>query len=278
MRRSLLIALSLLLASCQSVLVHEVRSSFSHIQIRDQGTQRTLFFIADSGAASLETVIDLRQPHRLQHPYSHAMMAGLLYRPDASACLLVGLGGGAIVRFLNHDFPEMRLDVVEIDPVVVTLAREFFGTAPGPRTRIFTEDGFEYLRRTPDRYDVILMDTHLKPGEQTDRTGVPSRFKTVAFLRSLRERLRPSGVVVFNLLGGPDTTADIENMQAAFTVVDVFRPAGTGNVIVVGVPSGGGPGDGELLQQARALDQRSERGFSFERLLDGRRRMRSALR
>lgn len=269
MCRLLVIALSILIASCQTVLVHEVRSSFSHIQIRDHGSQRVLLFIGDSGEATLETVVDLRQPYRLQHPYSHTMMAGLLYRPDASVCLLVGLGGGAIVRFLNHEFPEMRLDVVEIDPVVVALAREFFGTVPGPRTRIFTEDAFEYLQRTPDLYDVILMDAHLMPSEQTDVTGVPRRLKTVAFLRSLRERLRSGGVVVFNLIKGPNTAADIESMRAAFAAVDVFQSAGTGNVIVVGA-SGSRPSDGELRQRAQALDRRGERGFSFERLLDER--------
>lgn len=270
MFRFFVIALSMLLASCQSVLVHEVRSSFSHIQIRDHGSQRVMFFIGDRGDATLETIVDLRQPHRLQHRYSHTMMAGLLYRPDASACLLVGLGGGAIVRFLNHEFPEMRLDVVEIDPVVVALARDFFGTVPGPRTRIFTEDGFEYLRRSPDRYDVILMNAHLKPSEQTDVTGLLLRLKTVAFLRSLHERLRPGGIVVFNLIEGPDTPADIGNIRAAFAAIDVFRSAAAGNVIVVGMASGNRPGDGELRERARALDRRGERGFSFERLLDER--------
>ena len=270
MFRLFVVSLSILLASCQTVVVHEVRSSFSHIQIRDHGSQRVLLFIGENGESTLETVVDLRQPHRLQHRYSHTMMAGLLYRPDTSACLLIGLGGGAIVRFLNHEFPEMGLDVVEIDPVVVALAREFFGTVPGPRTRIFTEDGFEYLRRTPDRYDMILLDAHLMPSEQTDASGLPLRLKTMAFLRSLHERLRPGGIVVFNLLEGPGTRADIESMRAAFAVVDVFRSASAGNVIVVGVPSGSRPGDGELRERARALDRRGERGFSFERLLDER--------
>jgi spermidine synthase len=273
MCRLLVIALCFLLASCQAaVIVHEVRSDFSQIQVVDYGSRRALLFVGESGHQAVETLIDLNEPHRLQHPYARTMMAaGLIYRPDASTCLLVGLGGGAIVRFLNHHFPELSLDVVEIDPVVVRVSREYFGTVPGPRTRILIDDGFAYLQRTRDRYDLILMDVHLHPSEQTDRSGQPLHLKTAAFLRGLHERLRPGGVVLFNMIQGSDTAAYIDSIRAAFPAVEIFRPVGSGNVIVVGAPSGFLPSDAELRERARALDRREQYGFSFERLLDERR-------
>ena len=107
--------------------------------------------------------------------------------------LLAGLGGGALVRFLNHYFPQLRLDVVEIDPVVVRVAREFFGTIAGPRKRVFIADGRDHLRQTAERYDLILLDAHLPPGERTDSTGHPLNLKAEAFYRSLHQRLRPGG-------------------------------------------------------------------------------------
>lgn len=268
----LVVALGFLLAACQSaVIVHEVQSDFSRIQVVDHGSRRALVFAGEFGHEAVETLIDLKEPHRLQHPYARTMMAGLLYRPEASTCLLVGLGGGALVRFLNHHFPELWLDVVEIDPAVVRISREYFGTVPGPRTRILIEDGFDYLQRTRDRYDLILMDVHLHPSEQTDRSGQPLHLKTAAFLRGLHERLRPGGVVLFNMIQGSDTVAYIEIIRAAFPVTDVFRPVGSGNVIVVGAPSRFLLSDAELRDRARTLDRRERYGFSFERLLDERR-------
>jgi len=263
-------ALSVLLASCQAALVHEVRSSYSHIQVVDHGSRRALVFLGEKPSDAIETIIDLREPHRLQHPYARTMTAGLIYRPDASACLLVGLGGGALVRFLNHHFPEISLDVVEIDPVVVSVSREFFGTVPGPRTRFFVEDGLQYLRRVPARYDLILMNAHLHPGEGTDSVGMPLHLQEVTFLRSLHERLRPGGIVMFNLIASGDTATYIRNIRAAFPAVEIFRPLGSGNVIVMG--AGTRPSDSELRERARALDRRGGHGFSFERLLDERSR------
>jgi hypothetical protein len=109
-----IVALSASLASCQSVVVHEVRSSYSHIQVVDQGSRRAMVFLGETPSTAIETIIDLREPQRLQHSYARTMTAGLIYRPEASACLLVGLGGGALVRFLNHYFPEISLDVVGV--------------------------------------------------------------------------------------------------------------------------------------------------------------------
>lgn len=149
MCRFLVTGFSILLAACQGVVVHEARSPYSHIRVVDYDSRRALLFLGEKGEYAIETLIDLKAPHRLQHPYARTMLVGLLYRPDPSACLLAGLGGGALVRFLNHHFPEMRLDVVEIDPVA--LAREFFGIAPGPRMRIFTEDGFSFERLLNER-------------------------------------------------------------------------------------------------------------------------------
>src|SRR6185503_20008866 len=148
-----LAALCLVVAACQSALIHEVQSPYSNIRVYDTDGRRAIYFGGDEGTRVVETLMDLRQPHVLQHAYSHVAMAGFLYRPQPSACLLVGLGGGAMVRFINHHFPEVRLDVVEIDAAMVAVARDFFGTTEGPRTRILVADGRDYLERASERYD-----------------------------------------------------------------------------------------------------------------------------
>jgi len=218
----------------------------------------------------VETLIDLRQPHVLQHPYSQAVMASVLYRPHASSCLLIGLGGGALVRFINHHFSEVRLDVVEIDSAVVAVAREFFGTAAGPRTRIFVADGRDYLARTPERYDLILIDAHLHPGARTDSTGHPLSLKSEDFYRSIHKRLSQDGVVMFNVIAGRDASDYIDGVRRAFAASDIYRPRGTGNVIVFAAPQAPLAGEVELRARARALDRRGGYGFSFERLLEDR--------
>ncbi len=268
--RTALAALCLVLASCRGVLLHEVRSSYSHIQVFESGTERVLYFAGEGNGKVVETLIDMRQPHLLQHAYSRAAMLAFLYRPQAASCLLIGLGGGALVHFINHHFPEVRLDVVEIDPAVVEVAREFFGTTTGPRTRIFVADGRDYLERAAERYDLILIDAHLHPGERTDSSGHPLSLKSEAFFRSIRERLQPAGVAMFNVLAGRDADGYIRGIREAFPATDLYRPHGTGNLIVFAAPRDPLADEAQLRERAREFDRWGGYGFSFERLLEAR--------
>ena len=271
-QRAALAALCLSLAACQSALVHEVQSPYSNIRVYDSEGRRAIYFGGDEGARVLETLIDLRQPHVLQHVYSQVAMAGFLYRPRPTACLLVGLGGGAMVRFINHHFPDVRLDVVEIDATMVAVARDFFGTTEGPRTRILIADGRDYLERASERYDLVLIDAHLHPSDKTDAAGHPLSLKSEEFYRSIHRRLNPGGVVMFNILGGPDSHRYIGSIRRAFAATDLYRPRGTGNLIVFASAQGPLAGEAELRQRARDLDRSGDYGFSFERLLDDRER------
>ena len=96
--------------------------------------------------------------------------------------LIVGLGGGGMVRFLNHHFMETQVDVVEIDPAVVQIAADYFGTYAGSRTMIVTEDAFVYLKQPHGPYDAIYMDAFLKPAADAGLEGVTQRFFAVSML------------------------------------------------------------------------------------------------
>jgi spermidine synthase len=259
-------------ASFQEVLVYDVQSKFSHIRVKDYGAHRTLYFVRDSGEEVVESSMDLRSPYLLQVAYTRTMFANFLLKARQQSCLIVGLGGGSMVQFLNHFFPDVKVDAVEIDPVVVAIARTYFGTKAGKKTKIFTEDAFSYLKRTAERYDVIYMDAFLKPSESTDVTGAPRRLKTVAFLKSLHGRLQDSGLVVFNLNENAETEADIRSIREAFPSVYVFDVRGSGNIVVVGSLSHARTSDAELRKRGETLDRQQNYGFSFRAMVDELRR------
>ena len=249
--------------------MHEEKSQYSHMRVVDFGSRRALYF-GEKQTDVVQTVIDRERPHRLQHGYAQTMMAGLAYRPAAESMLLIGLGGGAIVRYTNHAFPAMRLDVVELDPAVVRIARDFCGTTQGPRTRILVADGHDYLRRAQERYDIILLDAYLDPGKLTDALGYPLTLQGSDFYRALAQRLRPDGVVVFNMIEGEEGEAYFRSLRAAFGAVHRFRVPGGGNEIAVAKPAGAFPAEAVLRVNAAALDASRDHGFSYRELLERR--------
>jgi len=246
-------------------VIYETTSEFSRIRVRERDGIRNLFFIEDSGVEQRQSAIDLKAPHELQLGYCRSLFASLLFRHPQERLLIAGLGGGGMVRFLNHALPETQVDVVEIDPVVVKIAADYFGTAPGPRTAIHTQDAFVFLREPHGPYDAIYMDAFLQPPADSGMDELTRRLKTVNFLKDIQGRLKPGGVVAFNLIEpDPSTKSDLMAIREAFPSVYLFSVPGTGNLVVIASREGTKLSTEELSRRAAALEEQLPIGLPFQ--------------
>jgi len=268
---ALTIASVVALGACRDTLEVDRHSAYSHIRIRRAGDIRGLYFVRDSGVEVSESKVDLSEPRRLVLPYTRSMFASYLFVPQQERVVIIGLGGGAMVHFLEHHDPDLQIEAVEIDPVVVQLADEYFDVRTRGSTTIVTADGLAHLQGTEQRYDVIYMDAFLKPSEVTDGAGVPQAMKTEAFYTMLQSKLTAKGVVVFNLNRYADTERDVEAIESAFLNTAIFSPAGSINLVVVGCTAGAWADAESIASRARELDQRFDTDFSFQDLWSSRR-------
>jgi spermidine synthase len=250
-------------------LEHEEESAFSRIRVRSDGDVRALTFVRDNGQEVVQSRISLRAPHTLVAPYARGMFASYLYQPQPRRVLIVGLGGGAMVRFLTHHESQVHIDAVEIDPVVVRLADRYFGVRSGGNVQVHTADAVTFVESTTDRYDLILMDAFLRPSGDTDTTGVPTRLKTLAFLGRLKQTLAPGGIVAFNVNEHDSMADDIAAVAATFGQVAVYRCPPADNKILVAAESGLATDD-DIRSRIGALDARFEGTLSFAELLRNR--------
>lgn len=250
-------------------LEHEEESAYSRIRIRRDGDVRALTFVRDNGREVVQSRVSLTEPHTLVAPYARGMFASYLYQPDPRRVLIVGLGGGAMVRFLTHHEPQVYIDAVEIDPAVVRLADEYFGVRSGGNVRVHTADAVRFVESTADRYDLILMDAFLRPSSDTDTAGVPTGLKTQAFLDRLKRTLAPGGVVAFNVNEHDGMAGDISAVAATFGHVAVYRCPPAGNRVVIAA-EGGMATDDDVRARIGALDVRFGGALSFADLLQNR--------
>jgi spermidine synthase len=242
-------------ASIIGSLEHEEVSAFSHIRVRRAGDVRALTFVRDNGEEVIQSRVDLAAPHTLVSPYARSMFASYLYQPHPRRVLIVGLGGGAMVRFLTHHEPQAQIDAVEIDPAVVRLADQYFDVRSGGNVRVHTADAVAFVESVVDPYDLILMDAFLRPSSDTDTTGVPTRLKTLEFLGRLKQALAPGGVVAFNVNEHASMADDIAAVTTTFGQVAVYRSPPSDNKVVIAA-AGAIPTDDELHARVGALDAR----------------------
>jgi hypothetical protein len=65
--------------------------------------------------------------------------------------LLVGLGGGSLASFLSRALPRLELDVVELEPHVLTYAGRYFGFETHGRIRCHVADGMVFVKQLARR-------------------------------------------------------------------------------------------------------------------------------
>ena len=245
---------------------YEVKSQYSHIRVHRRGTMRTMAFVRDTGEEALETQIDLARPHELRFTYLQHMFLSYVFRPEQERVLIVGLGGGSMVHFLKRYDPNVYVDAVEIDPVVVGIAAKYFGIRNEEKVNVVTADGFDYLAETQQRYDVIYMDAFLRPSRETDTTGIPLKLQTLRFYQSTQEKLKPGGLMVFNLNPHRNLSEDIRNIRDAFPQTYVFAIPRSLGVVVVASTSPVRVPSSSMMDKAKELDGRFKASFSFQTL------------
>lgn len=172
-------------------LLQRVRSGdYARPFVLDDGAIRRLHF----GLRYVQSEMILEDPDALSLAYTRAMMACLLFQPQPQKILIVGLGGGSLTKFCHRQLPGSRTTSIEIDPLVIEMGRLFEIPPPDSRLRVVQADAVEFLARTHERFDLILLDG-------CDSQGVAGAFCEEGFYRRLRTRLRPGGVVAVNLIG-----------------------------------------------------------------------------
>ncbi|MBI3089879.1 MAG: fused MFS/spermidine synthase [Candidatus Tectomicrobia bacterium] len=152
-------------------------------------------------------------------PYTYGMeLLALRYQPRAKRALAVGLGAGLLSRGLEAR--GIRTDVVEINPVILEVARRLF-SYPGATGRTFLEDARVTIQRSQERYDIISLDAFL--GEIA-----PSHLLTREMFSAIDRLLSQDGVVILNLPGyrrGPQSLAAASlqaTLRQVFAQVDVY--------------------------------------------------------
>lgn len=201
--------------------LYQEDSPYQQIRIRD--TRALRYLILDR---TFHAVMWREEPVELFLPYSHLMVAALALHPDPRRALILGHGGGSLAKWLARYWPQLDLDIVEVDPLVVRAAEVFFGYHPPANHSVHVRDARAFLRATVAQYDVIWLDVFA-------RHLIPFHLTTREFFQLVRARLRPDGVLVSNLAStgdGPDlqrAEAVVATLRSVFPHIEAFSAKGS---------------------------------------------------
>lgn len=146
------------------------------------------------------------------------------FKSDFRDTLLIGGAGYTFPSEYLSKYPHAKIDVVEIDPQMTEIAREFFRLKENPRLKIFHEDGRVFLNQTENaKYDVVLIDAF------GSLFSVPFQLTTVEAVQKISRIIKDDGIVVFNI-GGSITgeasrflRAEYKTYKSVFPQVYLFK-------------------------------------------------------
>lgn len=142
------------------------------------------------------------------------MLHGLakVYTTNIEDVLCIGMGVGIVpMEFAREG---ARVDVAEINPAVVPLARDYFGLRPEMLNLALT-DGRYFLNQAKKQYDAVILDAFL--GD-----SCPSHLMTREAFASMRQVLRPEGVLVINTFAVLEGDDDFFGASLFKTLKSVF--------------------------------------------------------
>jgi len=205
-------------------VLFEGDSIYNHITIWQGEDERCMIFGRHRDLR--QTCISLKRPDLPIMEYTSMFFGGFLFRPETERVCLIGLGGGYIPTVFRMHLPHVRLDNVEVDPLVHRLAKEHFGFSVPDGHRITIDDGRQYLKKTRERYDQIWIDAF-------NSDYIPAHMTTREFLRLAKSRLREHGIVAQNMFRSNRLfDAQVTTYREVFPHVFVFQGRSSDNCII----------------------------------------------
>ncbi|GAB1232072.1 fused MFS/spermidine synthase [Ferrigenium sp. UT5] len=196
------------------------------IDISEEAGVRYLHF----GSPWIQGAMRIARPWNLELDYTKEMMAPLLLRDERRfprKVLLIGLGAASLTKFIYRNLPLAHLTIVEIEPRVVTAAKQYFKLPEDDkRIHLVIADGAQYILGSDKKFDLILVDGF-------NEKARPGELNTLPFYQACRARLTAQGILAVNLIGMARGVQDsFARIAAAFDDRTLMFPScDSGNVI-----------------------------------------------
>lgn len=207
--------------------LERVSLPFGHAAVRERGGRLELVF---SSSQLIQSAVTLINPERSALLYTSGMhLAAALARPLERA-LFIGAGGCISPREFAAAYPRLEIQVVELYPEILNLAKQYFNLRPTPLLQTNVGDGRAFLESSTTTFDCIVVDAF------ENEVATPSQFTDASFFELALSRMRQTAVFCMNVCY--DERRSLAAHQA--TVRAFTRVFGRENSIRLVVPSEGG--------------------------------------
>ncbi|MFV5686097.1 spermidine synthase [Flavobacterium sp. GB2R13] len=108
--------------------------------------------------------------------------------------LVLGVAGGSVIKTLVDEIKfKGKITGVEIDSDIIKVANKYFALDKIPQLDIVIEDAFEFVLKTKNKYDLIIIDIF-------QDTTMPNFLFETFFINRICFLLKSRGFILFNTM------------------------------------------------------------------------------
>ncbi|CAA0819857.1 S-adenosyl-L-methionine-dependent methyltransferases superfamily protein [Striga hermonthica] len=130
--------------------------------------------------------------------------------------VVIGLGAGLLPMFMKNCIPSLMIEVVELDPVILDVAREYFGFREDECLKVNITDGIKFVReiaqsdavdpegKSLSKVDILIVDVD-SSDSSSGLTCPAVDFVEESFLLTVKDSLSERGLFIINLVSRSST-------------------------------------------------------------------------
>jgi spermidine synthase len=243
--------------------LYDVKSTYQRITILDteNGYRLLIFDGKFDGSDSIQSEMNLSDHYELSLSYARHIMAALPLVEKPKRILILGLGGACMQRYLYRLLPDAKIETAELDPVIQKVAAAYFFFKEDARQIVHLGDGRKFIENSKDDYDIIFLDAF-------SATSIPYPLSTKEFLKAVKARLAPGGIVCANLWNmAPEYHDMLKTYTTVFAELHLIQCPDAGNAILVAYPDKAGLTIQSWVEKAHAFETKYPTGLNLPKLI-----------
>jgi len=166
---------------------------YSQLQVFDRTINGTTYRFLKSDSNTSSAIIPFSE--ELAFTYTAPLIALPELKTPLTNSLVLGAGSFTIPKYLHSTYPEMMVDVVDVEPSLQKVAHTYFELPETNKISYHITDARVFLNSTSTTYDVIFSDV-MNAG-----LFIPPHLSTIEFFELLKQRLHQDGVAYINFIG-----------------------------------------------------------------------------
>lgn len=199
--------------------LYETDTAYSYYSVSDTSIGSDSVRVIATDKLAWQSGITLKDPQKPAFSYIKRFTEVMASHPAPNNVLLLGGGAYTLPTILAPQFPSTHIDVVEIDPALEKIAKDYFLYTSPTNVQIHNEDARVYTENSTKKYDIIYVDVYssIRP---------PFHLTTKEFVELLKNRLTTNGIVVANVIGSFEETYSQFPASQLATYAHVFEHTG----------------------------------------------------